>query len=135
MLNYGEKAAELFSQGYNCAQSVVGAFAEHFGMDTDTLLRLASPFGGGLAGTRGTCGAVSGMVMVAGLISGYSEAGASSKKQAVYALAREMMEEFEKENGSVICSELLARQREGTEKKKPCGELCAIAADIAAKYL
>ena len=28
MMNYGEKAAELFGKGYNCAQSVAGAFAQ-----------------------------------------------------------------------------------------------------------
>ena len=40
-----EKAAEIFSGGYNCAQAELGAFCENYGLDTDTALAdLAAPF-------------------------------------------------------------------------------------------
>ena len=45
MINYGERAAELFGKGYNCAQSVAGAFAETAGMSLETMVKLASSFG------------------------------------------------------------------------------------------
>lgn len=135
MINYGEKAAELFGKGYNCAQSVAGAFAERAGVPLETMVKLASSFGGGMAGTRGVCGAVSGMLIALGVINGYSDPTAKDEKQAHYAVCRKAMDEFAEQNGSCICIELLSMQKEGGEKKRACGELCRIAADIAAKYM
>lgn len=135
MSKYGEKAAELFGMGYNCAQSVAGAFAEDAGISLEAMVKLASSFGGGMAGTRGVCGAVSGMLAAIGILKGYSDPAAKEEKQAHYALCRKAMEDFAEENGSIICIELLNAQKNGGEKKKPCGELCRIAADIVAKYI
>ena len=135
MINYGERAAELFADGYNCAQSVAGAFAEKFGIELDVMTKLASSFGGGMAGTRGVCGAVSGMLMVAGLAKGYCDPEAKAEKQEHYALCRKLMDEFSAENGSVVCSELLAMHKSGEKTRKSCGELCRMAADIVAKYI
>ena len=67
MNNARERAMELFKQGYNCSQSVFGAFAEECGIDFETALKLSSSFGGGMARLREVCGAVSGMFMVAGI--------------------------------------------------------------------
>ena len=135
MINYGERAKTLFDKGYNCAQSVAGAFAEKAGIPLETMVKLASSFGGGMAGTRGICGAVSGMLMAIGVANGYSDPSAKEEKQAHYAICRKAMDEFAEVNGSCICSELLAVQKNGGEKKRPCGELCRIAAEIAAKYI
>ena len=66
-MNHAEKARELFLSGCSCSQAVFAAFAEDFGMDPETALKLASSFGGGMGGMRETCGAVSGMLMTAGL--------------------------------------------------------------------
>ena len=67
-----EKAAELFVEGYNCAQAVVGAFADLTDIDFETLMKLSSSFGGGLGGLREGCGAVSGMAIILGILRGYS---------------------------------------------------------------
>ena len=56
---YSQKATEYFKQGYNCAQSVLLAFAPDLNMDNDTALKLASSFGGGMGRLREVCGAVS----------------------------------------------------------------------------
>ena len=135
MTEYGARAGELFSCGYNCAQAVACAFAEHFGLPFDSLAALACPFGGGVAGMRNTCGTVSGMIMVIGLAKGNIVPGAKDKKLASYAFAKEAIEEFEALNGSTVCSELLSMQKSGEAKKRSCRELCELAADIAAKYL
>ena len=52
-----ERARDLFFEGCNCAQAVFLAFAEDR-MDRDTALKIASGYGGGMAGMRGVCGAV-----------------------------------------------------------------------------
>ena len=48
MGSYGQRARELFTGGYNCAQSVFCAFAEHFGIDFETSVRLTAGLGGGI---------------------------------------------------------------------------------------
>lgn len=134
-----ERAMELFSQGYNCAQAVLLSFADEIGADTELLARMASSFGGGIGGMREVCGCVSGMCMAAGAIFGYSDPEARETKKEHYALIRSLADEFSRENGSVICRELLAGEklsadpRPRTEeyyRKRPCRELTGIAAAI-----
>ena len=60
-------AVENFMQGYGCCQSVVAAFADLYGMDKQLALRVAAGFGGGVGRLRMMCGAVSGLVILAGL--------------------------------------------------------------------
>ncbi len=133
MTEFGKRAGELFDKGYNCAQAVACAFAEHFNMDIDTLAALACPFGGGFAGTRNICGTVSGMLVVIGLSKGNTIPGSKEKKLQTYAMAKNAIDEFEKECGSTVCSELLLMQ--SNDDKRSCRELCELAADIAEKYI
>lgn len=91
-----EKAVQLFCDGYNCAQAVVGAFAEDIGMEEDQVLALASGLGGGIAGLRRTCGAELGAVLVIGKI--YFEPNHSETKQKVATIVRQLMDQFQKRN-------------------------------------
>lgn len=116
-MNHAEKARNLFLSGCSCSQAVFAAFAEDFGMDQDTALRLASSFGGGMGGMRETCGAVSGMLMVAGLKWGYSEVGNLEKKTAHYARVRKLIDSFKAEHTTIVCRELLSHL--GELKKDP----------------
>ncbi|MBO7635180.1 MAG: C_GCAxxG_C_C family protein, partial [Paludibacteraceae bacterium] len=61
------KAVELFKSGYNCSQSVVGAFADEFGLTEEQALKVSASFGGGIGRMRETCGAACGMFLLAGL--------------------------------------------------------------------
>lgn len=142
----GEKAKVLFEEGYNCSQAVVLSFSDILGIDEKTLSLLASGFGGGMGRMREVCGAVSGMFMAANLLNGYSSPTDNEKKKATYAMIQELAGQFKSENGSIICRELLGlkapegshipeKRTEEYYKKRPCGELCYIAADILDKYL
>ena len=51
----------------NCAQSVITAFSEEFGLSKDLAMKIARAFGGGMGQSKGTCGAVTGAYMVLGL--------------------------------------------------------------------
>ncbi len=134
MSDYGKRAGELFEKGYNCAQAVAGAFARDE-KEIESLVSIASGFGGGIAGTREMCGAVSGMLIAAGLLRGGYEKGNALAKQEHYALCRELMDEFCKACGSIICHELREFQTSGDAKRYSCGELCSIAADILSEKL
>ena len=74
-MDRGTKAAALFLNGYNCAQAVAVAFSDITGLDEALSARLASSFGGGMGRMREVCGAVSGMLMVAGILYGYDTPG------------------------------------------------------------
>ena len=79
-----EKAEELFTQGYNCAQAVFLAYADRMDMDEKTAAKLASSFGGGMGCLREVCGAVSGMFMVTGMLYGYDDPKAPEEKKEHY---------------------------------------------------
>ena len=94
MINHEEKAHELFKQGYNCAQSVFAAFCDVTGIDFETAIKLTSGFGAGMGGMRDTCGAVTGMFMVADMLYGYTDSQATAEKAAHYATIRKLAEQF-----------------------------------------
>lgn len=146
MSERGDKAYELFTSGYNCAQAVAGAFADVLGMDTDTVAKLASGFGGGMGRMREVCGTFSGIVMVMSMLYGYSDPKDNAMKTEIYGRIQEIGEQFKKDNGSIICRELLGLSKpEGSPvpeqrtaeyyKKRPCPELCRYAADLLESYI
>ena len=141
-----QKARDLFKEGYNCCQAVAMTFADVIGLSEDEVARLTSGFGGGMGRMREVCGTVSAMTMVAGAMIPANDVSDKAAKTANYALVQEMAGEFKQINGSIICRELLGLSKpEGTPvpsdrtaeyyKKRPCGELCELAAGIVARKL
>lgn len=147
MQTKGEIAKQYFLDGYNCAQAVVLAFAEDFGLDKKTAVMLSSSFGGGMGRLREVCGAVSGMFMVLGLKYGYSSPEDNQAKKELYKKVQEVAGLFKEDNGSIICRELLGLNQKGksdptpelrTEsyyKKRPCKDLVQFAADLVDEYI
>ena len=141
-MSKGEIAKENFMKGLNCSQAVVLAFKDEIGLPEETLKKLSVGFGGGFARQRLICGAVSGMNIVLSYILSDGE-----NKVRIYALVQEACERFKKETGSIICGELLSGEaaknlsptpEERTPeyyKKRPCADLCKLAADIAEEII
>lgn len=145
-LGHGEKAKKLFMEGYNCSQAVLGAFCDECEIDFETAMKLASSFGGGMGRLREVCGAVSGMFMVAGLIYGYDDPKGQDEKTKHYERIQKLAYEFQKENGSIVCRELLGLAEKKSEptpeprteqyyKKRPCPEMVKMAAEIMEQYI
>ena len=139
-------AEKLFKDGCNCSQAVVGAFSDILPFDYEILMKLSSPFGGGMGRLREVCGAVSGMFMVLGFIKGYGSGPDNEEKKEVYALVQKLAKEFEDENSSIICRELLGLSvkkdnptpEERTKEyyqKRPCIEMVKSAVRILEKNL
>ncbi|MFP4471166.1 MAG: C-GCAxxG-C-C family protein [Bacteroidales bacterium] len=101
------KAVETFNSGYNCAQSVLSVFAGELRTDRDTCLRIASPFGGGMAMQQETCGAVTGALMAIGLKFGKGEQGSEADKEHAYKLSRGFMDRLAQRHQSLKCRQLL----------------------------
>ena len=144
-----QKGVAYFKQGYNCAQSVVLAFADLYGLDEEMALRISAGFGGGVGRMRMMCGAVSGIVMLVGLDCGQTEGSDREGKSACYKVVQELLAKSKEENGSLICAEILgikgyekaqssyvasARTAE-YYKTRPCAAKVESAARIFAEYL
>lgn len=141
-----EQAYENFIKGYNCCQALAVAYADEMGLSPELAAQLCSGFGGGMGRLREVCGAVSGMVFVASAVRGYSAPKDNASKAELYALVQKLAGEFEKQNGSIICRELLglsvkkespvpSERTEEYYKKRPCPELVKIAAEILEREL
>lgn len=137
-------AADLFLQGYNCAQAVAVAFTDLTGMDKKEAAKLAAPFGGGMGRMREVCGAVSGMFMVLGAIYGYDNSDADDKKKALYKQVQELAEQFRAENGSIICRDILKNPPSDPNPsprtaeyyaKRPCAKMVMTAARLMDAFI
>lgn len=142
-------SVDLFMQGFGCCQSVVAAFADLYGMDRNTALRIGAGFGGGIGRLRMVCGAVSGIVTLAGLQCGNTDGEDREGKAHCYKMVQELLERFRQKNGSIICADLLAQngckaetdthmpdQRDAHYySTRPCARKVEDAARIFAEYL
>ena len=142
-----ERAKEKFLQGYACSQAVALAFCDVMGVEEEVVSKIMLPFGGGIGRLRMTCGAISGMAAVIGMVFSKAE-NAPENKKTTYAIVQELCAKFKAETGSLICSELLSgmnvpvevggvAEARSTEyyKKRSCGEMVALAAKILEEYL
>lgn len=108
-MEVGARASEIFGE-YYCAEAVLQALAEHQGIESDVIPKIASGFCSGFARTCGPCGAVTGAVMGLGLALGRSKPSDTdeSKKEMVrcYVLSQELINVFTERFGSSNCLEL-----------------------------
>lgn len=109
MSSHSDKAASYFMQGYNCAQATAAPFAEDLKLDVTIVLRAAAGFGAGIGGLRSTCGAVSGIALVAGLMAGNYPPDDLAAKKALYDWVKGMHHEFVRCHGTDCCRELLEK--------------------------
>ncbi len=143
-MNHAEYAVELFVSGYNCAQAVAVAFCDVTGMDRELTARLSSSFGGGMGRMREVCGAVSGMLMVAGILYGYDTNDDDVQKKAHYTLVQKLAGQFREQAGSIICREILKNppsdpvpspRTEAYYAQRPCVRMVYLAARIMEDYI
>ena len=142
-----ELAQKYFEEGYACSQAVALAYSDVLPLEVEEIKKATLPFGGGLGRLRLTCGAVSGMAFVLGLLVSKDE-NTAENKMGIYEKTRLVCEKFEKENNSLICSELLEGAKlevvvggipeERTKRYyevRPCKELVGSATEILENYL
>jgi C_GCAxxG_C_C family probable redox protein len=115
-----ECAAELFRSRTLCAQAVLAAFCESYGLDKNSALKIASGFGSGMRCAE-VCGAVSGAVLVIGLKYGYTDRKDSATKETCDAKVEEFICAFRERNRHIICRDIL-----GCDISTPAGRKKAI---------
>ena len=137
-----QTAQDRFTQGFNCSQAVFSAYASQLGIDDETALKLASPFGWGVAHQGDVCGAVSGALMALGLGRGSATV---DKKDQTYRLAEDLIQRFQERHGSILCRELIGHDistpaglhsaREDKVFNTICPGLVKDAAGLVAEFL
>ena len=105
-MNRFELAFTLHEKGFNCAQAVIGAYADKLGIGEQEAFSIGAGFGGG-AGTGELCGAVSGAVMVLGLLTPVDMDDPMGSKKRTTALGKEFQKRFVEKFGYLRCHDLL----------------------------
>ena len=138
------QAAKLFYEGYNCAQAVAMAFADVIGLEESFCAKAVSSFGGGMGRLREVCGAVSGMLFVAGILYGYDTKDDDQIKKEHYARVQELAGKFRDGAGSIICREILKNpptdpapspRTEQYYQDRPCARMVTLAVRILEEYI
>lgn len=111
-----EEICELFQQGIDCSQVITGKYAKQMGMSEEEARKVSACFGGGMLCGE-TCGAVTGALMVLGMVHGHSVEGDMAQKDIMMAKTAEFKRLFAEKRPSCMCRELL-----GHDISKP-GEL------------
>lgn len=142
------QAVDNFMQGYGCCQSVVAAFADLYGLEDEMAKRIGAGFGGGVGRMRmmWCCFGHRGARWL-GL---RTDRGDDREgKSACYKVVQDLLAKSKKQNGSIICAEILglkghekaqssyvasARTAE-YYKSRPCAAKVESAARIFAEYL
>lgn len=105
-MNKKELAIALHDRKFNCCQAVACAFAQEVGVDVPTLFKAGEGFGLGMGCMDGTCGALSGAILLAGFVNSDGNIDAPATKAHTYQLSKEMLNRFQKKCGSTVCREL-----------------------------
>lgn len=106
-----ELAAQNFKSGYNCAQSVLLAFADRYPLAPGVLKQIGAPLGGGVGRLREICGAVSAAAVLLGLEHPEMNPGDDAEKAALYERVQALATRFKTHMGSYICADLLEIKR------------------------
>ena len=138
-MNRIDDAVQLFENGYVCSQAVFAAFSSDFGVSKDDALKIGACFGSGMRKGE-VCGACTGALMVLGLLYGQKHIGDPQEREISNRINDMMMSQFEKNNGSYICNDLLGYDistPEGAQKARGkglftefCPKMVASAIDI-----
>ncbi len=103
-----ELALDYFTQrGCNCAQSLLLAFCEDYGVDKNAAAKIAASFGGGIGRQGETCGALTGALMALGLKSQKDFLNDKDAKAEMVLITQEFINKFRIAFGAVKCRDLL----------------------------
>lgn len=106
MSTKADMAIAFHDKGYNCAQAVACTYCDLVGVDEETMFKMTEALGLGMGGMEGTCGAITGACVLAGMKNSTGNLEKPNSKGASYKLSRQIVEEFKNQNGATQCREL-----------------------------
>jgi len=129
-----ESAGNYHNQGYNCAESIFLAFREMVAPEISRdMVRLATPFGGGLGRSGCICGALSGGVMILGAAKGRVSPDVPRKEP--YELSNEFHNRFRSKFGATCCRVLVKAEFGSKEQGERCFNIITESAELLMRFL
>ena len=124
-----ESVAEFFDKGYNCAESTFLTFRPYVAPElSDDLVKLATPFGGGVGCAGCLCGALSGAIMILGAAKGRTNSDMSLDPP--YELSFEFHDKFKAEFGETCCRILTRNEFGSKEQAEACHKIITESAGL-----
>ena len=111
-----QQSMDHFKSGYFCAESVLLAVSEHYGIKSSFIPGIATGFCSGTARTSGLCGAVAGGILSINLFSGRRSPKDSVEENYIY--VREFLQSFQEKFNTTNCAELIGCERGTKEGQK-----------------
>ena len=124
-------AMDFHQQGYNCAQAVTLPFCEEMGLDAAVVKQAMEGFGAGMGGRTQTCGALSGAIFVAGMLSASPTDPAT--KMSTYGVCAKMSGDFVAHCGSGVCE--VIKGLNGGKMLCSCNACIACGVKLAEDYI
>ena len=128
-----EETIMRHDKGYNCAQAVACTYCDLVGVDEETMFKMTEALGLGMGGMEGTCGAVTGACVLAGMKRSSGNLEHPDSKAESYKLSKEIVKRFEIQNESVVCKAL--KGVETVKVLRSCADCIKDAAAIAEQVL
>jgi len=129
-----ESAGNYHNQGFNCAESIFLALRCFAASDlTEDMVRLTTPFGGGLGRSGCICGALSGAVMIIGASKGRVSPDIPRKES--YELANEYHDRFKIKFGATCCRVLVKNEFSSTGQREICYKIITESAGLLMSFL
>ncbi len=132
--NISEIAGNYHNKGFNCAESIFLAFREVAAPElSEDMVRLATPFGGGLGRSGCVCGAISGAVIILGAAKGRISPDIPRKES--YDLSSDYHNRFKEKFGATCCRVLVKEKFGSKEQGEKCYKIITESADLLMNFL
>lgn len=129
-----KSALEYHKEGFNCAESIFLAFRERIAPDFSVeAVRMATPFGGGLGYSGCLCGALTGSVMILGIVKGRTTPDVPRKEP--YSLSNEFHNRFKGKFNATCCRVLNKNQFGSAEQGATCGRIIGGTEELLMEFL
>jgi C_GCAxxG_C_C family probable redox protein len=132
-ISKADQAIKLHDAHFNCAQSVACSFYKEAHIDKELLFRASEAFGLGMGDENGTCGALTGALILAGLKNSDGNISEPATKQSTYELATAMKARFEEKVGSLICHDI--KGSGSGVPLCPCSQCIIVGTEVVEEFL
>jgi C_GCAxxG_C_C family probable redox protein len=129
-----ESAGDYHNRGYNCAESIFLTFRLIAVPElSEDMVRMATPFGGGMGRSGCVCGALSGAMMIIGAAKGRTTPEVPRKQS--YELANEYHNRFKSKFGATCCRVLVKHDFGTKEQSSTCYKIITESAELLMNFL
>ncbi len=107
MYDIAKHSGDYFKSGFNCSESVLSAVADHYGIESELIPRIATGLGAGMGKSSGVCGALSGGILALNMLFGRDAVDQADAKTQTYKKVNPLVRTLKEKFGTTLCTDLL----------------------------